>query len=123
MLLNGADTSIGRTVVVAGQEVLVLGAEARVVGHTARVDLALDGGKAGIQDAVYLLSIEQFGWETEWVSLLSSAAGAGAGGTGGRSGCLSSGKGGQRCQDNSSQLHFGKKKWYRCTPRRYSGEP
>ena len=49
--MNGTDAGIVGAVVVAGQKVLVLGAEARVVGLHAGVDLALDGGNTGIQNA------------------------------------------------------------------------
>lgn len=51
-MLNGADARVVGAVVVASQEVLVLSAQAGIVCETAGVDLALDRGETGIEDAV-----------------------------------------------------------------------
>lgn len=49
--MDGADAGVTWAVVVAGQEVAIVLAEARVVVRLAAVELALDGGFAGVQDA------------------------------------------------------------------------
>ena len=51
LLLDGGDAGVGGAVVVASEEVDVLGAQAGVVGGHAGVDLALDAGYAGVEDA------------------------------------------------------------------------
>lgn len=61
LLLDGADAGVAGAVVIAGQEVAIVLAEARVVVGLAAVDLALDGGFAGVQDAGIGLATERRG--------------------------------------------------------------
>ena len=76
-MLDGGDADVVRAVVVASQHVPILVAQAGpVVGH-AVIDLALDGGLAGLEDAVFWLAGSMSA--TTRALLLGLAAGAGRG--------------------------------------------
>lgn len=58
--LNSANRGVVRAVGIALEHVTILRAEARVIGGCAGVDLTLDGGLAGVENAV-VTSVTSFG--------------------------------------------------------------
>lgn len=58
LLLDSGDADVVRTIVVTSQHVAVLLTQARPVVRLAAVELALNGGLAGFENAVFLVSWE-----------------------------------------------------------------